>query len=41
VLSGWTVQASSVPYKGWLMRGTDIIYANTSSTSETLISREE
>jgi len=41
VLSEWTVQASSVPYKGWLMRGTDIIYANTSSTSETLISREE
>jgi murein DD-endopeptidase MepM/ murein hydrolase activator NlpD len=41
VLSGWTVRASSVAYKGWLTRGTEIIYANTNSPSESHISREE
>jgi murein DD-endopeptidase MepM/ murein hydrolase activator NlpD len=40
-LSGWTARASSVIYKGWLMRGTEIIYANTAATYETHISREE
>jgi LasA protease len=40
-LSGWTTRASSVVYKGWLVRGTEIIYANTNAPSESHISREE
>jgi LasA protease len=40
-LSGWTARASSVPYKGWLTRGTEIIYANTAATFETHIKREK
>jgi LasA protease len=41
VLSGWTARASSEVYKGWLIRGTDIIYANTSASGITHIRREE
>jgi LasA protease len=41
VLSGWTARASSEVYKGWLIRGTDIIYANTSASALTHIRREE
>lgn len=40
-LSGWEAKAGTVPYKGWLIRGTEIIYANTASTFETHIVREE
>jgi murein DD-endopeptidase MepM/ murein hydrolase activator NlpD len=40
-LSGWTARASSIAYKGWLTRGTDIIYANTAATFETHIARDE
>jgi hypothetical protein len=41
VLSGWMARASSVAYRGWLTRGTEIIYANTNSPSESHISRAE
>ncbi len=40
-MSGWTARAASVAYKGWLMQGTEIIYANTAATFETHISRGE
>ena len=41
VLSGWTARASSEAYKGWLIRGTDIIYANTLASAVTHISRKD
>jgi LasA protease len=41
VLSGWTARAASEAYKGWLVRGAEIIYANTNAPSESHISREE
>lgn len=41
VLSGWTARAGTRPYAGWLTRGTDIIYANTSSPRTAHIIREE
>lgn len=40
-LSGWEARAGIVAYKGWLIKGTDIIYANTASTHETHITRKE
>ena len=40
-LSGWEARAGIKAYKGWLTRGTDIIYANTASTYETQITRSE
>ena len=40
-LSGWEARAGVNAYEGWLIRGTDIIYANTASTYETQITREE
>jgi len=40
-LSGWEAKAGVNAYEGWLIRGTDIIYANTASTYETQITREE
>ncbi len=41
VLSGWTARASSEIYKGWLTRGTEIIYASTSATYNTHIARDD
>lgn len=40
-LSGWEARAGIEAYKGWLTRGTEIIYANTASTYETQIKRSE
>ncbi len=40
-LSGWEARAGVNAYEGWLIRGTDIIYANTASTYETQLIREE
>jgi LasA protease len=40
-LSGWEARAGIEAYKGWLIRGTDILYANTASTYETQLTREE
>jgi hypothetical protein len=39
-LDGWVARAGTVAYKGWLVRGEEIIYANTSATYETQIRRE-
>jgi LasA protease len=41
VLSGWTARAASEAYKGWLIRDTDIIYANTMASSVAHIRRED
>jgi len=41
VLSGWTARAASVPYKGWLIRDSDIVYASTAAHYLTHIRREE
>ncbi len=41
VLSGWEARAGTQAYKGWLIQGTEIIYANTASTFETQITRSE
>lgn len=40
-LSGWEAKAGVEAYDGWLIRGTEIIYANTASTYETQLTREE
>lgn len=40
-LSGWRAKAGIKAYQGWLVRDADIIYANTASTYETQITREE
>ena len=40
-LSGWEAKAGVQAYQGWLIRGDDIIYANTASTYETQLSRDE
>jgi len=40
-LSGWEAKAGIIAYKGWLVRGSEIIYANTASTYETQLTREE
>ncbi len=40
-LSGWVAKAGTIAYKGWLVRGSEIIYANTASTYETQLTREE
>jgi hypothetical protein len=40
-LSGWEARAGIEAYKGWLTRGTEIIYANTASTYETQLTRTE
>jgi len=40
-LSGWEARAGTEAYKGWLIRGTEILYANTASTYETQLTREE
>ena len=40
-LSGWTARAASVPYKGWLIRDEEIVYASTAAHYLTHISREE
>jgi hypothetical protein len=34
-------KAGVVAYKGWLTRGADIIYANTASTYETQLTRDD
>ena len=39
-LSGWEARAGTLAYKGWLIRGSEIIYANTASTYETQLIRE-
>jgi hypothetical protein len=41
VLSDWRVKAGVKAYQGWLIRDSDIIYANTASTFETQITREK
>ncbi len=41
VLSGWTARAASEPYKGWLIRDSDIVYASTAAHYLTHITREE
>lgn len=40
-LSGWEARRGIEAYKGWLTRGTEIIYANTASTYETQLTRTE
>ena len=40
-LSCWEARAGVSAYKGWLVKGNEIIYANTASTIETQITREE
>lgn len=40
-LSGWEAKAGNNAYEGWLIRGDKIIYANTASTIETQIIREQ
>jgi hypothetical protein len=40
-LSGYVARAGTQPYQGWLIKGTEIIYANTASTYETHITRYE
>ncbi len=39
-LSGWVAKASTSAYQGWLIQDDQIIYANTASTIETQIRRE-
>ncbi len=40
-LSGWEARAGVIAYKGWLIRGNEIIYANTAATYDTQLTREE
>jgi LasA protease len=40
-LSGWEARAGVNAYEGWLIKGNEIIYANTASTIETQITRDE
>jgi murein DD-endopeptidase MepM/ murein hydrolase activator NlpD len=40
ILSGWEARAGTIAYKGWLIRGNEILYANTAATYETQITRE-
>ena len=40
-LSGWAAKAGVIAYKGWLIRGDEIIYANTAATYDTQLTREE
>ncbi len=40
-LSGWQAKAGVKPYQGWLTRGDEVIYANTASTHETQLTRDE
>ena len=40
-LSGWVARRGNKAYEGWLIRDTDIIYANTASTYESQITRDE
>ncbi len=40
-LSGWVARAGVQAYQGWLIRDSDIIFANTSSPAESHIIREE
>jgi len=40
-LSGWVARRGNNAYKGWLIRGDEIVYASTASTIETQITREE
>ena len=39
-LSGWEARAGTIAYKGWLIRGNEILYANTAATYETQITRD-
>jgi len=39
-MSGWEARAGTIAYKGWLIRGNEILYANTAATYETQITRE-
>ncbi len=41
VLSGWQAKAGVKAYEGWLIRGQAVIYANTASTYEAQLIREE
>ncbi len=40
-LDGWKARAGIRAYSGWLIRDSDVIYANTASTYETHISRDD
>jgi len=40
-LSGWKARAGTRAYQGWLTKGAEVIYANTASTYETQITRDE
>ena len=40
-LSGWQAKAGVKPYQGWLIKDSEIIYANTASTYETQITRQD
>jgi murein DD-endopeptidase MepM/ murein hydrolase activator NlpD len=40
-LSGYEARAGTQAYQGWLIKDTEIIYANTASTYETHITRED
>lgn len=40
-LGGWAAKAGTEAYQGWLIKGTEIVYANTASTFETQLSRDE
>jgi hypothetical protein len=40
-LSGYVARAGTAAYQGWLIKDNEIIYANTASTHETHITRDE
>jgi hypothetical protein len=40
-LSGWVARRGNIAYKGWLIKGDEIVYASTASTFETQITRDE
>ena len=40
-LSGWEAKAGNDPYKGWLIRGNEIVYANISGGQQSQIVRAE
>jgi hypothetical protein len=40
-LSGYVARAGTAAYQGWLIKDNEIIYANTASTYETHITRDD
>jgi hypothetical protein len=40
-LSGWVAKRGTIAYKGWLIKGSEILYASTASTWISQITRNE